>query len=116
MFGKLGLELRKKTKNNVFDDVDAILANYRIKSGEINFNVQSQTVAHSLQNMLKSERYFSVCTIDRCAELCNIRISSERQAVYNAAHCVSWNDMLPDYRTMLTAMILDDFRTVLNPN
>jgi hypothetical protein len=32
-----------------------------------------------------------------------------------AAHCIEWSEMLPDYRQMLVAMVLDDFRTVLCP-
>ena len=114
---KLGLEIRKLgSLNNLYKDVDIVLSNYGIKSGEINANVQSNAVAHSLQNMLKPERYFSFCCIRDCAALCQIRISAERIKLYETQHCISWSEMTNEFRQMLVAIILDDFRSVLNPS
>lgn len=114
---KLGLEIRKLgSLNNLYKDVDMILTNYGIKSGEINTNVQVNATAHSLQKMLSVEKYCDVCCIKECASLCQICISAERMKVYQTQHCVYWNEMMPDFRQMLVAMILDDFRCVLNPS
>jgi len=112
---KLGLEIRKLDLNNLYKDVDAILSNYGIRSGEINTTVQINATVHSLQKMLSVDSYLDVCCIRDCASLCQICISSERMKVYHTQHCVYWNTMLPDFRQMLVAMILDDFRCVLNP-
>jgi len=35
--------------------------------------------------------------------------------IYNCVHCMHWNEMLPEYRQTVMAMVLDDFRSVLNP-
>jgi hypothetical protein len=114
---KLGLEIRKiGNLDNLYRDVDLVLSKYQIKSGEINANVQVNAVAHSLQKMFKTENYFSVCCIRDCASLCQINISAERMRVYQTQHCVSWSEMTDDFRQMLVAMVLDDFRCVLNPS
>jgi len=113
---KFGLEIRKIGRvDNLYADVDLVLKNANMESGGVSQSAQAQTCAHALQRMLSVESHFSVCTIDRCAKMCQVCISKERQQIYDAAHCLHWNEMLPDYRTMLVAMILDDFRTVLNP-
>ncbi|MBK7360675.1 MAG: hypothetical protein WAT16_08820 [Saprospiraceae bacterium] len=93
-----------------------VLSNYGIKSGEINANVQVNAVAHSLQKMLKTEMHFSVCCIRDCAALCQICISSERMKVYQTQHCINWSEMTNEFRQILVAMVLDDFRCVLNPS
>ena len=114
---KLGLEIRKiGNVQNLYSDVDMVLRNANVPSQGINLTVQQQTVAHSLQKMLNTERHCDVCTIRTCAELCQICISSERMKVYSAMHCVNWSDMLADFRQLLIAMILDDFRCVLCPS
>lgn len=113
---KLGLEIRKiGNLNNLYNDVDLVLSNYKVPEQSVNRPIQAATVAHSLQKMLKTESHFSVCTIEKCAAICQICIAKERMQVYNAIHCVNWNEMLPDYRQLIVAMVLDDFRSVLNP-
>lgn len=114
---KLGLEIRKLgSLTNLYNDVDMVLNNYKIPANGINRTIQATATAHSLQTMLKTENYFSVCCIKDCAKLCQITIDAERMNVYNSIHCVSWNEMLPEFRQMIVAMILDDFRCVLNPS
>jgi hypothetical protein len=113
---RLGLEIRKiGNVQNLYNDVDLILDNYNVPPGCINKNVQVATVAHALQKMLKTERYFDVCTVRRCSELCQVCIARERMQVYESIHCLHWDEMLPDYRQMIVAMVLDDFRDVLCP-
>ena len=114
---KLGLEIRKLgSLNNLYKDVDTVLSNYGIKSGEINTTVQVNATAHSLQKMLSVDKYLDVCCIKECASLCHVCISAERMKVYQTQHCVYWSQMTNDFRQMLVAMILDDFRCVLNPS
>lgn len=113
---KLGLEIRKLgSLQTLYKDVDMVLSNYKVPETGVNSTIQAATVAHSLQKMLQTDRHFSVCCISDCAKLCQICIDADRMKVYNAIHCISWNEMLPDYRQMIVAMILDDFRSVLNP-
>lgn len=112
---KLGIELRKIGDTKTFyDEVDIVLSKYNIPTGSISIDVQVQAVAHSLQRMLNIENYLSVCTIEKCAKLCQINIPKERMRVYSTVHCVNWNEMLADFRQMIIAMVLDDFRSVLN--
>lgn len=113
---KFGIEIRKiGNTENLYKDVDAVLKNYNIPKGSVNTDIQVQTIAHALQKMLKTDRHFSICTVRECVKISQIIISEERMNIYSAAHCLNWNEMLPDYRNMLVAMLLDDFRTILNP-
>lgn len=113
---KFGFEIRKiGNVEKLYEDVNVTLGKYNIPNGSISRDVQTQTVAHSLQKMFKPSSHFSVCCIRSNAELCCIIIPSERMNVYSSIHCMDWNDMLPDFRMMITAMVLDDFRGILNP-
>lgn len=112
---RLGIELRKiGNVKSLYEDVDTVLKNYGLNDQIITRDVQVQTTAHALQKLFKTESHFSVCTIDKLMSLCQISITSERLKVYNSIHCMNWNEMLPEYRQMIVAMILDDFREVLN--
>lgn len=114
---RLGIELRKiGSINSLYQEVDLVLQKYNILNNSISIDVQVQAVAHSLQKMLKTENHFSICTVRDCAKLSQLCIPYERMNIYEAIHCVSWNEMLPEFRQMIVAMILDDFRAVLNPN
>lgn len=113
---KLGIEVRKiGDVNSLYNEVDLILKKFDIQQG-ISASIQIQTVAHALQKMFDVEKYFDICIIRSCAELCNIVISKERLNVYQSIHCMHWNEMLPDYRQAIMAMVLDDFRLILNQN
>lgn len=107
----LGLELRKI--NNVtalYNDVDQVLKNTSA------VDIAHQTTAHVLQKMLKPDKWISICEIKECAKICGICIPAERLSIYQATHCMGWNEMTPEYRQLITAMILNDFRSILNPN
>jgi hypothetical protein len=99
---------------SLYKEVDLVLKKFEI-GVSVSQSVQTQTVAHALQKMFCSETHFDVCTIRSCAELCQIVIPKERMAVYSSIHCMRWSEMLPDYRQMIIAMVLDDFRSILNP-
>lgn len=106
-----GLELRKVNDiQNLYKDVDTVLKNFDINKMRIG------AVAHSLQKMMQSDKHFSICTIDQCIKLTQIPILKERYDIYHSQHCISWNEMLPEFRQVLIAMVLDDFRSILAPN
>jgi len=113
---KFGIEIRKvgDTKN-LYKDVDLILKRNGVESNYVSDIAKQRTVAHALQRMLEPDRYFDVCTIDSCIKVCSICIPAERYAMYRAVHCIHWDKMLPDYRQLLVAMVLDDFRVILCP-
>ena len=105
-----GLEIRRAGgMANLYKDVDAVLA------AADPATTQRHAVAHALQKMLEPGDHFSVCTVDTCASLCGVCVPRERRLIYQAAHCMSWRDMLPEYRSLLAAMVLDDFRAVPAP-
>lgn len=104
-----GIELRKQSAGNVFKDVDLVLANKSLQT------VQALSVAHALQKMMGAGSFFDVCTINACQKICQVHIPGEHMDIYSAIHCVRWNDMLPEYRTHIIALVLNDFRSVLNP-
>ena len=104
-----GIEIRKPSTENIYRDVDLVLGNKSLSE------VQSLAVAHSLQKMLEPDSYFNICTVTDCQRVCSIVIPKERLDIYNSIHCLHWSKMLPDFRTYIIAMLLDDFRTVLNP-
>lgn len=114
MLNKLGFEIRKiGSLDNLYQDVDRVLSNFRVDNGQINISVQVNAVAHSLQKMISSQNYFDVCTIRNCAELCGLVIPADRMKVYQTQHCIHWSEMTTDFRQLLVAMVLDDFRSVL---
>lgn len=111
---KFGIEIRRSgTLNGLYKDVDSVLSNSGMANGNVSDLAKIQTVAHSLQRMLKADRYFDVCTIRNCISVCQICISEERMNIYQSIHCMHWNEMEPEYRLLITAMVLDDFRSVL---
>jgi hypothetical protein len=114
-----GIELRRSGNvQSLYQDVDQVLSRSQVPAHGITKEIQVQTVAHALQKMIdagSTYSYFDVCTIDNCAKLCSLCISNERYKVYRAAHCLRWNEMTPEYRQLLLAMVLDDFRSILNP-
>lgn len=114
-----GLELRKKNSVNVkslYSDVDKVLRCYNIPQGSVSQDTQVSTVAHALQRMINTQNFFDVCTVNKCAQICQIVIPIERKRIYDAIHCMHWSEMMDDYRKQIIAMVLDDFRTVLNPD
>lgn len=111
-----GIELRRTGNiKNILSDVDVILKRAGVTKGELPAEIQRSAVAHSLQKMLTG-KWFDICTINSCVELCHLIIPSERMAFYRTQHCIHYDEMLPEHRAVLYSMILDDFREVLNPD
>lgn len=97
----------------MFDDVDRVLRQYGMEEEPVSRKVRVKTVAHALNRMMKMDKWMDVTTIKSSAEICNICIPKERMRIYKTIHCVHWNEMEKEYRTMIIAMVLDDFREIL---
>lgn len=111
-----GIEIRRYgSAKGLYDDVDKILGMANIPSKGVNGDIQKITVAHSLQKMLTSQAYFDICTIKNCQQVCQIHIQKDRLDIYSSIHCMHWSEMLPDFKQTIVAMVLDDFREILNP-
>jgi len=106
-----GLTIYKKENFiSFYKHVDSILEKNKLVSGEVNKNIEKQAVAHALQNMMQHQNFFSICTIRTACRVAGVQLSSKREAIYEAAHCINWGDMTKDYKNCLIAMIMDDFR------
>jgi hypothetical protein len=104
-----GIELRKKGNvTELYKDVDKVLSNMEP------YEMETQTVIHALNKMLKPDRHFNVCCVKECANMVGIVISKEHWNLYNAVHCMDWSEMTEDYRQKLVAILLDDFRRVID--
>ena len=109
-----GIEIRKTGNiKNILADVDAFLNKKGIMPNNVGIKVQAVAAAHALNKMFKVERYFDVCTVRDCSEMCQVVISKERMLLYRSAHCMHWNEMDHEYRQTLIAMVIDDFRSIL---
>lgn len=111
-----GIEIRRKGNvTSLYSDVSTVLQKAGIQGEVISKDFKRTSIAHSVQKMI-SGNYFSVCTVDECAKVAGLVIPQERKNIYNTQHCINWSEMLPEHRQVLIAMILDDFKPVLNPD
>ena len=109
------LELRAQTTlNDLYEGVDNALREAGIKKNDVSEAVP-QTVAHVLHKMLSTDKYLCVMEIRQCAKISGIVIPKDRMEIYEPLHCMYWNEMTDPFRKTITAMILDDFRDILNP-
>ena len=103
-----GFEIRRVGDvQSLYKEIDLVLSK--------DINISKMTVAHMITKMFKPDKYLDLCNIKAAAQLCGIVIPEERLLIYHTMHCTNWNEMLPEYRHALMAMIMDDFRPVLNP-
>jgi len=106
-----GLQICKKGDfNAIYRGVDDVLKKHEIIPGGTSKNIARQSIAHALQKMIKRDSMFDVCTITDACKIACIKLSSERRDIYSLAHCICWGDMTSDYKEMLIAMVMDDFR------
>lgn len=112
-----GMEIRRIGQlANLYRDADLVLQKLGVEhQGEVPKVMGVSAAAHAINKMLKVDRYFDITTIQQCSKVCSIVVSAERMEVYRTMHCVHWNEMLPEFRQALIAMVLDDFRSVFNP-
>lgn len=110
-----GIEIRRKNNiHNLYSDVNLVLSRNGVEKNVVPNNIAASGVAHALNKMLNGN-YFDICVVRECVKLTGLIISSERMSFYSTQHCIYWNEMLEDHRQVLVAMILDDFKPVLNP-
>lgn len=79
-------------------------------NGEIPENIKGQTVLSVIKNLAQRKEWFSVCEIDKLAKMNDITISVEHQEFFNSLHCIHWNEMHPDTREYLMALLVDYFK------
>ena len=112
---KFGIEIRKlDSVQDLYRDVDRTLRAAEIRAGEVSVQMKVHTTAHALQKLFQ-QSYFSSYDVKKIAELSGLIISVERVRMYEAVGTLNYNEMTPEYRQILIAMVLDDFRSVLNP-
>ena len=112
---KFGIEIRRlDSVQDLYRDVDRTLRAAEIRAGEVSVQMKVHTTAHALQKLFQ-QSYFSSYDVKKIAELSGLIISVERVRMYEAVGTLNYNEMTPEYRQILIAMVLDDFRSVLNP-
>lgn len=89
------------------NEINKILFN--VKDGCVNY----YAVVINLNNLF-NKKYFDNIIIMNIADLCNINIEPTRQKLYVAMHCTNWATMTAQFRNILIAMVLDDFKSVLS--
>ncbi len=115
VINSLGIEIRRTNGiKDLYEQVDNHLNEVEKKFKENGENIVKTAVAHALQKMISVDSYFDITEIINCAKVASIVISAERMNIYRLAHCMHWNQMTPEYRQTLVAMVLDDFRVLLN--
>lgn len=73
-------------------------------------NVRGQAVLSVLKNLTQRKDYFDVCAVNNLAKMNEITISQEHQELFSSLHCIHWNEMHPDTREYLMAILVDYFK------
>lgn len=71
--------------------------------------IKGQATLSALKSMFSS-KFFSVCNINRIAEMNNIRISREHNDLFQTLHCVDFDDMTQDTREYVFAILVNYFK------
>lgn len=113
---KFAVEIRNPDAiRDLYIEVDKILGIFKVPESGISEESQAHTVAHVLHSMINIEDSFRHYTITQCAKMANITLHQERIDTYRSVDFMKWSNMEANYRKLIVAMILDDFRSVLNP-
>jgi hypothetical protein len=112
----MGIHITTKSRavNDLLHQVDHTLNKNGLTPGNqhVPRTVQQMTAVNALNQMLKG-KHFDVCCVRNLCDVCQGTIGRQRMAVYSSVHCVPWADMEADFRQVLVAMVLDDFRDIL---
>lgn len=87
---------------------DAVLERYG--KHDVPAKIKGQATLAALKEMTGVDKFFSVCAVERLAQLNNVFISSEHQAFFQSLHCVHWENMHEDTREYLYAILVNYFR------
>jgi hypothetical protein len=67
-------------------------------------------VALSVIKTLSTGSHFSICNLDRLADMNGVTFSSEHHDFFQTLHCVDWKNIHPDTKEYMFALITDYFR------
>lgn len=95
------------TMEDLYKEVDIVLGNAK--------DIETKVLACGLKNMFAPNKHLDVCFIRQASELFGIHIDKKRMLIYGQLHCIDWSAMEEDVRSTVMSLILDDFRTILNP-
>jgi len=76
---------------------------------EIPENIKGQATLSWLKENF-GNNFFSVCSVDNIARMNEIVISSEKRDFMTTLHCVKYDNMTPETKEYLFAMLVDLFR------
>ncbi len=100
-------------RKSLYDEVDNLLDRYGITKNSIPPEVKITALVGSLKKLF-NKKYFDICMLKECLMLFDLKITDERMNIYRTQHCIDWGEMEEDFKNIMIAMILDDFRQVLN--
>lgn len=86
-----------------------ILDKYKT-NGEIPEKIKGQASLSVLKNITQNKKFFSICEIDALAKMNNIIFSVEHREFMSSLHCIQWDEMHPDTREYLFALLIDYFK------
>lgn len=89
---------------------DAVLARYNGNVETIPENVKGQAVLSVLKNMTQNKQHFDICAVRQLATMNEVVISPEHMELFSSLHCVNWNEMHPDTREYLGAILVHYFK------
>jgi hypothetical protein len=72
-------------------------------------NIKGQATLSALKTQF-GNRFFSVCNLQKMAEMNGVTIPREKEAFFNTLHCVDFADMTQETRDYLFATLVDLFR------
>lgn len=71
----------------------------------MNQQIKAKVAETAIRKMLKSERYFDICTVDKCLRMLNIPADPEIYDTLSPLHCVHWGEMDAELRDAVVAML-----------
>ncbi len=79
---------------------------YGMVTGNISSMPQvKKLVVQTAINKLFTDKYFSVCTLDRVMEVMNISQNTDAYKQLHALHCVHYSDMTKEMRDVLPLLV-----------
>lgn len=70
-------------------------------------DLKKATILTALNHMVK-QGSFSICTIDKCAEILGVQVrGSESYNILSALHCINYAEMPPEVRRAIPQLIKD---------
>jgi hypothetical protein len=99
--------LRDSNVNELLVRVDSVLEKYG--RNDVPEKIKGQATMSCMKNLLENG-HFSVCKVNDMAKMNDVLFSSEHKALFQSLHCVDWNDIYPETREYVAALLFDYFR------